>query len=116
MNVCEQAVWALGNIAGDGAPLRDYVINNGIVKPLLRLVDSPQSTISFLRNVTWTISNLCRNKNPSPSLEVISQCMPALATLMQKEDDEIQGELCKDCLKWDYTKDQTCYQQKLLVS
>jgi importin subunit alpha-2 len=94
MNVCEQAVWALGNIAGDGAPLRDYVINNGIVKPLLRLVDSPQSTISFLRNVTWTISNLCRNKNPSPSLEVISQCMPALATLMQKEDDEIQADSC----------------------
>ena len=29
-NVCEQAVWALGNIAGDGAELRDLVIKCGI--------------------------------------------------------------------------------------
>ena len=38
MNVSEQAVWALGNIAGDGSQLRDYVTQLGIVKPLLGLV------------------------------------------------------------------------------
>ena len=27
-----QAVWALGNIAGDGATMRDHVINNGIIQ------------------------------------------------------------------------------------
>ena len=27
-----QAVWALGNIAGDGAIMRDHVINNGIIQ------------------------------------------------------------------------------------
>ena len=37
-NVAEQAVWALGNIAGDGADLRDYVIKAGIVNPLLELI------------------------------------------------------------------------------
>ena len=35
--VREQAIWALGNIAGDGADLRDQVIDAGAVEPLLSL-------------------------------------------------------------------------------
>jgi len=96
VHVCEQAVWALGNIAGDGAPLRDHVINNGVVKPLIRLVNSTSGhvTVGFLRNVTWTISNLCRNKNPSPPMEVVRQCIPALLALLQKGDNEIDADAC----------------------
>ncbi|TRY76591.1 hypothetical protein TCAL_00114 [Tigriopus californicus] len=92
-NVCEQAVWALGNIAGDGAQLRDFVVNNGIVKPLIALVDL-SSPVTFLRNLTWTISNLCRNKNPPPSNEVVVQCLPALKALMTSPDVEIQADTC----------------------
>ena len=94
VNVSEQAVWALGNIAGDGAAMRDFVIGAGVVKPLLDLVTNPRSTIAFLRNVTWTISNLCRNKDPSPKLEVVRQCLPALAILLEKQDNEIQADAC----------------------
>lgn len=36
--VCEQAVWALGNIAGDSAQCRDHVLNAGILPPLLKSV------------------------------------------------------------------------------
>lgn len=36
-NVCEQAIWALGNIAGDGPLFRDQVIDTGAVDPLLAL-------------------------------------------------------------------------------
>ena len=39
LNVCEQAVWALGNITGDGPECRDYVIQAGIIPPLLKFVD-----------------------------------------------------------------------------
>lgn len=35
-DVQEQAVWALGNIAGDSPMCRDYVLNMGIMKPLLK--------------------------------------------------------------------------------
>lgn len=37
-DVQEQAVWALGNIAGDSSECRDYVLNSGVMNPLLEYV------------------------------------------------------------------------------
>ena len=44
-HVSEQAVWALGNITGDGSECRDYVISQGIIDPLLSFVN-PQTPVS----------------------------------------------------------------------
>ena len=35
-DVQEQAIWALGNVAGDSAECRDHVLDNGILTPLLQ--------------------------------------------------------------------------------
>lgn len=35
-DVQEQAVWALGNIAGDSPECRDHVLGSGILVPLLQ--------------------------------------------------------------------------------
>lgn len=87
-NVCEQAVWALGNIIGDGPSLRDYVISLNVVKPLLQFIN-PEIPITFLRNVTWVIVNLCRNKDPPPPSATIVELLPALCQLIQHEDTSI---------------------------
>lgn len=87
-NVCEQAVWALGNVIGDGPGLRDYVIQLGVVQPLLSFITS-EVQISFLRNVTWVIVNLCRSKDPPPPVDTIKQLLPALGFLIHHTDTNI---------------------------
>merc|ERR1712226_1270974 len=87
-NVCEQAVWALGNIIGDGPSLRDYVISMNVVKPLLQFIN-PDIPITFLRNVTWVIVNLCRNKDPPPAPATIQELLPALCESIRHDDTNI---------------------------
>uniref|UniRef100_A0A2K5K0G4 IBB domain-containing protein n=1 Tax=Colobus angolensis palliatus TaxID=336983 RepID=A0A2K5K0G4_COLAP len=87
-NVCEQTVWALGNIIGDGPQCRDYVISPGVMKPLLSFI-SPSIPITFLRNVTWVMVNLCRHKDPPPPMATIQEILPALCVLVHHTDVNI---------------------------
>lgn len=90
-NVAEQAVWALGNIAGDGPATRDIVLNNNAIEGLMRLITN-ETPISFLRNIVWLMSNLCRNKNPPPPFEKVKVMLPVLAELLQHTDIQVLSE------------------------
>jgi len=92
-NVCEQAVWALGNVAGDGATYRDFVINCGIIKPLILLVN-PEVSMGFLRNISWTMSNLCRNKDPPPTMGTIESLLPTICNLLTYGDKHVLSDAC----------------------
>ena len=73
-NVREQAVWALGNIAGDSPTCRDLVLKSEALGPLLQQFRE-DSKISMLRNATWTLSNLCRGK-PQPHFNQVCRPIP----------------------------------------
>lgn len=84
-DVREQCAWCLGNVAGDGAELRDVVLGCGGLLPLIANITQP-ATLSLLRNCTWSLSNFCRGK-PQPKIEVIRPAIPALASLLHNSQD-----------------------------
>ncbi|XP_031826535.1 karyopherin subunit alpha [Nomia melanderi] len=92
-NVAEQAVWALGNIAGDGPMARDLVLGHDAMPLLLELI-KPDTSVTFTRNIVWTLSNLCRNKNPPPPFEIVQTALPVLNRLLSNTDKDILADAC----------------------
>jgi len=91
-DVREQAVWALGNIAGDCPNFRDLVLQSGGLNPIMRIV-SETGRPSLMRNATWTLSNLCRGK-PPPPLEWVTPALPTFVNLISSIDVEVLTDAC----------------------
>lgn len=91
-DVREQAVWALGNVAGDSPSCRDLVLGNGALMPLLGQLND-KSKLSMLRNATWTLSNFCRGKPPTP-FEQVRPALPVLRQLIHLNDEEVLTDAC----------------------
>ena len=70
IDVKVQAVWALGNIAGEGPYCRDIVLQHNGLPPLLHLVRHNKEQ-SLLRKATWTLSNLCRKGEYFPNWDKV---------------------------------------------
>ena len=79
-----QAVWALGNIAGDSAKCRDLVLEHGALGPLLEQLKD-NTKLSMLRNATWTLSNFCRGKQPQPAFEQVESLQACLAQITDQQ-------------------------------
>jgi hypothetical protein len=94
MIVVEQAIWGLGNLAGDGAKIRDFVIDAGAVNPISDLCDMAERGSSFVRNASWCLSNMCRSK-PPVEFQKIKRVIPTLAKVIIENDSvEIISDIC----------------------
>lgn len=93
-DVREQAIWALGNIAGDSPECRDLVLRHEIMMPLLALLSDATAKTTMIRNATWTLSNLCRGKTPPPAYLQVAPALPTLAHLIYYPDDEVLTDAC----------------------
>lgn len=93
VDIKEQAVWALGNIAGDCPQFRDAVLAAGALNPLLDILNDSKR-VSLQRNATWTLSNLCRGRNPQPDWNTICHVLPTLAKLIFSYDEEVLIDAC----------------------
>mmetsp|Transcript_33875 Transcript_33875/g.61566 ORF Transcript_33875/g.61566 Transcript_33875/m.61566 type:complete len:546 (-) Transcript_33875:52-1689(-) len=91
-DVREQAVWALGNIAGDSPQCRDLVLQAQAMGPLLQQL-TEHAKLSMLRNATWTLSNFCRGK-PQPDFALVRAALPTLAKLVYSVDEEVLTDAC----------------------
>lgn len=93
----DQCIWALGNIAGDCPPMRDMVLANNIMYPLLTNInaelDSTFPKVSIIRNATWALSNLCRGR-PVPSWNEVVVALPTLSRLITVDDQDTLADAC----------------------
>lgn len=50
--------------------------------------------LSMIRNSVWSLSNLCRGKNPPPDFVKVSPCLPVLSRLLFHSDTDVLTDAC----------------------
>jgi hypothetical protein len=89
IEVIEQAIWALGNLAGDNVNIRNLIIQRGAVEPIAAIVSACPAGTSFCRNSAWALTNLCRGR-PVPAFYLIKNAIIAMAKVLI-ENSKVDG-------------------------
>eukprot|EP01065_Artemidia_motanka_P042291 TRINITY_DN563_c0_g5_i1.p1 TRINITY_DN563_c0_g5~~TRINITY_DN563_c0_g5_i1.p1 ORF type:complete len:555 (+),score=65.96 TRINITY_DN563_c0_g5_i1:64-1728(+) len=89
VDIVEQAVWALSNIAGDSVHLRDVVLRAGAMGHVVEAVEQHSGRLSLLRNAMWSVSNLVRGK-PKPETDDLHIAIACALRYADHSDSEVQ--------------------------
>jgi importin subunit alpha-1 len=87
IEVVEQVIWGIGNIAGDSPMTRDSVIASGALEKIAAVLDAAVPGTSFMRNASWALSNLCRGR-PQPDYRQVKRAIPSLIKVLVENDKE----------------------------
>ncbi|KYQ88580.1 putative importin subunit alpha B [Tieghemostelium lacteum] len=96
LELAEQCLWGVGNISGDSAQMRDFVLSLNVTDAIVQL-SQKSCPDTLLRNIAWTIGNLLRGKL-SPDIEYVKRFLPVLHRLIKVEHLPISDELFIDTL------------------
>lgn len=80
-----------GERGGDGATLRDYLLNMGAMQALIAMLArllQEAVPMSLIRNTAWTLSNMYRGK-PSPPLQLVKPGPADAEGAADHTDDEV---------------------------
>lgn len=88
--VVDQAVWALGNIAGDSYLLRDCLLARNVLPTMMALVQQ-QDQRSIAENAAWVMSNLMRGK-PPPLDAMVAPAVPLALRLVEGSQAKLAEE------------------------
>lgn len=90
-DIIDQAVWCLGNIAGDCEKFRDILIAHDILLLLvsnLKKFDFNTAHTSIFNNLLWLGGNLLRGKSPAPDAKTIQVLFDLYKTYINVPDEE----------------------------
>lgn len=87
VEVRDQSIWALGNIAGDGPVLRDFLLSHDNLVPNIDFLWNFALSPSGLRNLMWTLSNLARGK-PRPAFDSVLRLLPFIKRIYECEPND----------------------------
>jgi len=94
IEVVEQVIWGIGNIAGDSPSTRDSVLKSGALQSIVTVLDQATPGTSFLRNASWALSNLCRGR-PQPNYNYVRPAIPSLVkVLVENDKEDIITDIC----------------------
>jgi len=80
--ILELALWALGNIAGDGPKLRDIIIEASAIEPIVQILEITAQA-DIIKMGVWALANLCKDKLSIP-FELIERVIAIFCSVIQK--------------------------------
>jgi len=88
----DQAIWALGNVAGDSIKLRNMILDMDVLPIIIRLIEKYRTLpkhIKILRNLVWVSSSLVRGRDHPPHPEILKLVFNTIEPMAFMNDQEI---------------------------
>lgn len=63
LEMLENCLWCFANLSGSKPEIRDFMIESGFPKEILKIYQYKEYTVPVLKGIFWNISNLVANRN-----------------------------------------------------